>query len=101
MANKFIYARRRPIYVDEWLEAFGMSQAELARRMQTSEANIHRWKKEPWRVNVDVLSALADGFRFNIAMLFRRPESVLAPESLAQAKALHHLPELSDGDGAR
>lgn len=60
MATKFKATNLRRVFVKEWLAELNISQAELARLMETDKANVTRWLGEPWRITMDVLSAIAD-----------------------------------------
>lgn len=84
MATKFKASQLRRVYVKEWLTELDVSQAELARLMETDKANVTRWLGEPWRITMDVLSAIAD------ALVFKAPElkdvgNLLRPPGEARA----------------
>jgi transcriptional regulator with XRE-family HTH domain len=90
MATRYKAEILRRHYIREWLEFLGVSQAELARRMHTDKANVTRWLDEPWRVNLDVLSGVADALdRHDAGDLLRPPELVRdIEEALAAASRL-------------
>lgn len=77
MVNKYRAPQLRRHYIAEWLEHKEVSQAELARRMDVAPANISRWINEPWRVNMEVLSGIADALAMREAAdLLRHPSAV-------------------------
>ena len=68
----------RPHYIRDHLKAANVPQSELARRMGTDKANITRLLNEPSRVNLDVLSGIAD------ALLLQDAGDLLRPPELAR-----------------
>lgn len=86
MATRYQARRLRRHYIRDWLEALDVSQAELARRMNTDKGNVTRWLDEPHRVSLHVLSGVADALNLDDAGdLLRSPE---AAKAMAQLKII-------------
>lgn len=81
MVNKYRAPQLRRHYIREWLEHKELSQAELARRMDVAPANVNRWIHEPSRVDMEVISGVADALAMTDAsLLLRHPASVAPPD---------------------
>lgn len=46
-------------YVDEWLEGKGVSDAQLADRLDTSPSNITKWRDRGWKIGIPNIGAIA------------------------------------------
>lgn len=87
MRNRFVYEARRPFRLREWLKATGLSQQKLANALGVDKGTISKWISEPWRVNIDAISAIADVMKLSDpGDLFRLPSSVLLPEQKRQLR---------------
>jgi transcriptional regulator with XRE-family HTH domain len=79
MVTRYKAKRLRRHFIREWLEAKNVKQVELARRMNTDKANVTRWIDEPRRINMDVLSGVADALGLTDAGdLLRSPDEATA-----------------------
>ena len=77
MGTRYEAKRLRPVYISDLLNELGVKQAELARRMDTDKANVTRWLSEPQRINLDVISGIADALGLaDAGDLFRHPTLV-------------------------
>lgn len=86
MANLYRSKQPRKIYLEEWIEHLGISQAELARRIETNPENINRWISTPQRLNLDALSDLAAGLGLqSIGELFEPPPIAIAKRHFFEA----------------
>jgi transcriptional regulator with XRE-family HTH domain len=100
MVTRYKAERLRPHYIKQWLEHLGISQAKLANLMGTDKANITRWIGNPERVNLDVLSGIADALLpfapelKDAGNLLRHPDAVISIEAAREAatRFLDHLP---------
>ena len=89
MAQRYRANRRHKTYLSEWLAATGVSQAELARRMNppTDPVNVHRWITQPYRLNLDAISAIEAALLLQPGDLFRPPADVARDHALRDAVA--------------
>ena len=102
MVTRYKAKRLRRHFIREWLEVKNVKQAELARRMDTDKANVTRWIDEPWRINMDVLSAIADALGLSDAGdLLRSPDEATALNDARHAarQLLGLAPEQSKNRG--
>lgn len=77
-------------YIKEWLAAKdNTSQTELARRMGTDKANVSRWIKDPQRINLDILSGVADALEMADAGDLLRPPHLVRAIHDAHTAAQH------------
>lgn len=76
MVKKYRAKRLRKLFIREWLQELGVTQAELARRMDTSQTNINRWLAQPHRITLDVLSGMEEALALDAGHLFRHPATV-------------------------
>lgn len=81
MVNRFTYEPRRTVYLREWIRAKGWNQQKLADEMDLDKGVISKWIKEPWRLNLDALSAIADALGMKDAgLLFSHPNRLPSRE---------------------
>lgn len=66
----------------------GMSASELARRLETSVANVSRWEREPKRVNLVTLERIADVLGTTADQLISRGTSVAVDEDVGRKAAV-------------
>lgn len=86
MVTRYKAERLRRHYIREWLDELNVSQTELARRMGTDKANVTRWIDQPHRINLDVISGVADALVINDAGdLLRPPQTALALRDAQEA----------------
>lgn len=86
MPGRYIARHLRPHYIAEWLAARELSQVWLANQLDTDKANVTRWIKEPRRVNLDILSSVADALDLEDAGdLLRPPDRAKAIYALLEA----------------
>lgn len=67
--------RRRParLYIAEWREDRGLTQEQLAGRLETSDVTISRWETGKRRPDLDAQAAIAEALDIEHADLFRDP----------------------------
>lgn len=83
MVNVFRYGKRQKIYIREWLRRKKWKQQQLADAMHVDKGVISRWLKEPWRLNIDAISAIADAMGLpHAGMLFMHPDSLPDPKQI-------------------
>lgn len=97
MAVRYAARRLRAHYIAAWLSYFGLSQQELADRMGTDKANVSRWINDPKRVNLDVLSGVADALGLgDVGDLLRSPAQAMAARNLRETLRAVLEPEAED-----
>lgn len=87
MVTRYKARALRRHYIREWLEDLHLSQTELARRMDTDKVNVTRWLAEPWRINMDVLSGVADALGLTDTGDLLRPPKLARAMNEARAAA--------------
>ena len=98
MATFYRSKTRRKIYITEWLKYRGMSQAALARAIDTNPENISRWIMQPWRLNLDAMSDIAAALDLQSpAELFDHPDRVIARRLFLESAAKSAREYLSEG----
>lgn len=80
---------KRPFrhYLREWRAARGLSQQQLADRLETSKGQISRWESGGRSMSGDVIAALADALSIEPGDLFRDPSAPSLDALLARAPA--------------
>jgi transcriptional regulator with XRE-family HTH domain len=80
---------RRPFkhHLREWRLARGLSQQQLADRLDTSKGQISRWESGRRAMSGDVIAALADALSIEPGDLFRDPSAPSIDALLARAPA--------------
>jgi transcriptional regulator with XRE-family HTH domain len=69
-----IYAKRQPrLYIAEWRESRGLTQQQLADRLETSDVTISRWETNKRRPNLDAQEAIAEALGIEAVDLRRHP----------------------------
>jgi transcriptional regulator with XRE-family HTH domain len=63
------------VYLLEWREYRGMTQDELAERIDTTNGAISRWENGKRDITVGVLAAIAEALHCHVVDLFRHPPS--------------------------
>jgi len=84
---------RAHLYIEEWMEAKGLSFETLGDRLGVSRTTVWRWAKEQWRLDPGKMAQLADAMGLEVwtdlARLPHRPsvDAVLsdAPDSVYEA----------------
>lgn len=74
-------------YLREWRNARGLSQQQLADRLDTSKGQISRWESGSRSMSGDVIAALADALAIEPGDLFRDPAAPSLDALLARAPA--------------
>jgi transcriptional regulator with XRE-family HTH domain len=83
---------RGHLYVDEWLEAKGLSYQMVADRLDTSRTTVWRWAKEQHRLDPGKMAALARAMGMERAEdFFRRPPP--KPDRPSIDKLLENAPD--------
>jgi transcriptional regulator with XRE-family HTH domain len=87
MVNVFRYKKRQKVYIREWLHDKKWTQQRLANEMGVDKGVISRWLTEPWRLNTDAISAIADAMGLaHAGMLFMHPNSVPNPKQIRELR---------------
>lgn len=71
---------RRRTFIKQWREHRGLSQAQLADRLDTSESSISRIESGTQPYTQDVLEAIAEALQTDVASLLMRDPST--PEAM-------------------
>lgn len=72
-------------YLREWREHKGLTQEQLAGRMETTSPTISKKENEPDKVDIAWLRRFADGLNVSFADLFRDPARPTPQDLLRQA----------------
>jgi transcriptional regulator with XRE-family HTH domain len=85
------------LYIEEHMEAKGLSFEVIGGRLNVSRTTVWRWAKEQWRLDPGKMAALAEAMELNdVADLFRMPsrpsiDAILkdAPQGIYDAVVEH------------
>jgi transcriptional regulator with XRE-family HTH domain len=72
-------------YLREWRELRGLTQPQLAERLDTSKDQISRWESNKRGMTAAVMQALAEALQIEPGDLFRDPAQPSADELLREA----------------
>jgi len=72
-------------FLKEWRNSKGLTQQDLADRLDTTKGQISRWENNSRVLTMDVQVALADALGIDPAALFRDPATPSADELLRNA----------------
>lgn len=75
---------KRPhhIYIAEWREHKGLTQQQLADRLEVSDVTISRWETKERRPDIDAQAAVAEALGIEFVDLHRHPAQPSADELL-------------------
>lgn len=73
MVTKIGQRRRAHLYITEWMDFRGLSDDQLAGRLNTDRTTIWRWRTQQHRLNPDKIAAIAEALNCEPAELFRPP----------------------------
>jgi transcriptional regulator with XRE-family HTH domain len=78
---------RRPFrqYLKEWRETRGLTQQQLADRLETGKDQISRWENGKRGMGAEVIAALSEALQLEPGDLFRDPAVPSADELLRKA----------------
>lgn len=78
---------RRPFrqYLKEWRELRGLTQQQLADRVETGKDQVSRWESGKRGMGAEVIAALSEALRLEPGDLFRDPAVPSADELLRDA----------------
>jgi transcriptional regulator with XRE-family HTH domain len=69
-----IYSKRKPhLYLAEWRVKAGLTQQQLADRLETTDVTISRWETGKRRPNLDAQEAIAEAMGLEAIDLRRHP----------------------------
>jgi transcriptional regulator with XRE-family HTH domain len=74
--------RARRQYLQQWREARGLTQQQLAERLDTGKDQVSRWESGKRGMSAGVLEALADALLIEPGDIFRDPAQPSADELL-------------------
>lgn len=66
--------RPRRIYLKEWREARGLTQAQLAGRLGVTDVTVSRWELGKALLNTDVLAAISEALNIEPQDLYHPPD---------------------------
>jgi hypothetical protein len=79
-------------HLGDWLKVLKLKQADLARLLETSGTNVHRWfdPEESSRVDIDILASIANALRtkeprLEAGDLLKHPDKVKAIWKMEEA----------------
>lgn len=66
---------RKPprLFIAEWRESKGLTQEQLAQRLDTTDVTISRWETRKRQPNLDALAAIAEALDIELRDLYRLP----------------------------
>lgn len=73
MVTKIGQRRRAHLYITEWMAERGLSDDQLAGRLETDRTTIWRWRTQQHRLNPDKIAAIAFALDVEPAELFQPP----------------------------
>ena len=65
--------RQRKLFIAEWREIRGLTQAQVASRLGTTDMTVSRWERGAVLLNTDVMAALADALGIEPEDLYHHP----------------------------
>ena len=78
-----IYPKRPPrVYLAEWRDHRGLTQAQLGDRLGVSSVAISRWEGGSRRPDLNVLAAISEALGVDLSALYRHPNQPSADELL-------------------
>lgn len=86
--------RRAPprVFLKEWRESRGLSAEQMAGRLEIERESYYRWEREPHRINVEKMIALAGALDIEPEELWRQPAvpslDVLTRDASAEQQAM-------------
>ncbi len=82
MASR-IYPKRPPrLYLAEWRESKGLTQAQLGARLGVNSVTVSRWETERRSPDLNVLAAISEALGIDISSIYRHPEQPSADDLL-------------------
>ena len=66
--------RPRRTYIAEWRESRGLTQIELAARLETTDVTISRWETGKRQPDINALAAIAEALDVDLTDLYRHPD---------------------------
>lgn len=66
--------RSRRIFLAKWREHRGLTQEQLAGRLDVTAMTVSRWERGETKLNTDVLSAVADALDIEPGDIYRDPD---------------------------
>jgi transcriptional regulator with XRE-family HTH domain len=75
---------RKPprLFIAEWRESKGLTQEQLAQRIDTTDVTISRWETRKRQPNLDALAAIAEALDIELRDLYRLPSEPSADSLL-------------------
>lgn len=79
--------RKAPIrhYLREWRQLKGLTQEQLADRLETGKDTISRYERDDRKLTIEVAAAFAEALGIEPMAIFRHPDQPSADELLARA----------------
>src|ERR1700731_1604306 len=93
-------ARRRHLYIQEWMEFRGINDERLAGRLDVDRVTVTRWRNQQHRLNPDKIAAIAAALDIEPEQVWRPPwppsrPSIDAMLSGASDEAVQRLAEVA------
>lgn len=66
--------RPRRTYIAEWRESRGLTQMEMAARLETTDVTISRWETGKRQPDINALAAIAEALDVDLTDLYRHPD---------------------------
>ncbi len=86
MPAPYRHHTRRRVYLQEWLDHTGHSQADVMRAANTNKSTVSRWISDPSRQSLSVLAVFADVCGCDTLDLFFLPGTRPTVAELRQAR---------------
>ena len=74
MADRIYPKRKRLVFLAEWRLKGGLTQQQLADRLNTSDVTVSRWETKKRRPSDDAREAIAEALGIEPEDLFRHPD---------------------------
>lgn len=85
MAARIGPRKPRRIYLIEWREAHGLTQEQLAGRLDVAPMTVSRWERSTALLNTNVMAAVAEALDIEPGDLYRHPDQPSADALLRGA----------------
>lgn len=72
-------------FMAEWRDYRGLTQQQLADRLEVDKGTISRWENDARGISLNVLAAVCEALDIQPMMIYRRPDTQSPEELLASA----------------
>jgi transcriptional regulator with XRE-family HTH domain len=73
MVTRIGTGKRQHLYIEEHMRAKGLSDQDVADRLETSRVTVYRWRKEQRKLTPEKIAALAEAIGIDPEQFWRLP----------------------------